>query len=83
MKCPGIVDVIAAEVGIGWVRKAPQATGHASLDMRLHAPNAAASVVYSSTLCCHPGMKQSEQDAAVPGGSHHAVRQLSCTIAIT
>ena len=34
--------------------------GHASVDARLHSPQAAASLDYSP-CCCHPGMKGIEQ----------------------
>ena len=74
MQGPGIVDVITtAEAGGGWdwgVRVRWDA-GHASLDTSLHSPHSAACLVYSPALC-HPGMKEIKQDAAVPGGSHHA-----------
>jgi len=72
MHGPRIVDVTAVEVGSGWVGRASQAAGHALLDMRLHSPHAAASLVFSPTLCCSPGRKEIEQDAAAPGGSRHA-----------
>ena len=56
----------------GWVR-ASRAAGLTSLDMGLHFPPAAASLVYSPALC-RPGMNKIEQDAPVPGASHHADR---------
>ena len=40
----------------------------------LHCPHAAASLVHSPsspTFCCHPGMKEIKQDAAVPHVSCH------------
>ena len=37
----------------------------------LHSAHAAASLVYSRAFCCHPGMKEIKQDAAVPRGSFH------------
>ena len=37
-----------------------------------HSSHAAASLLYSHALCCHSEMKEIEQFAAVPGGSHHA-----------
>jgi len=72
MQGPRIVDVIAVEVGSGLVGRASRAAGHALLDMHLHSPHAAASLVFSPTLCCRTGRKEIEQDAAVPGGSRHA-----------
>jgi len=78
---PEIFNVITAQAGSGWVGKSvtgrwSQFTGHSTL----HSPQAAASLVYSPALCCHPRMKEIEQDAAVPGGSHHADPS---TVAIT
>ena len=74
-KGPGILDVIAAEAGGGWVVvRASRAAGHASVDTCLHSPHAAASLVYSlSIFCCHPGMKEIKQDASY---SMHAAKWL-------
>jgi len=51
-----------------WVR-ASQTTGHASVDTHLDSPHVAASRVYFPSFYCHPGMKEIEQDATVPGSN--------------
>ena len=77
---PEIVDVILQhkQTVYGWGR-ASQAAGHASLDTGLHSPHTAASLVYSSALCL-PGIKETEQDAAVSGRSCYADRCIYVTV---
>ena len=43
--------------------------GLALVGTHLDSPHAAASLVYSPTFYCYPGMKEIEQGATVPGGN--------------
>jgi len=49
------------------------------VETHLHSPHAAASLVFitPTTLCCCPAVKEIEQEAAVPGASHHTECRLS------
>jgi len=49
---------------------------------RRNSPHAAASLIYIPAFCCHSGMKEVKQDAAVPCGLCQADRS-TITIMIT
>ena len=51
-----------------WLR-ASRTAGHTSLNTCLHSSYAAAGLIYSPAFCCHPVMKEIEQDATVPSGN--------------